>query len=208
MDAIKEGLRSAFVSFMGTMLNKLIAKIESNYMIANFLYYSDALVAGQYTDDYLNKYVQLQSDRQIIKRFIPQLSCGRNTADLRPVFEAKAQFLEYVEIEKGLSLKTVRNYDHYLSRFFEFAKVKDAEDIDESKLREFRLFLNRQEGQKVRGQSAASMKKNTQNYHLIALRSFLKYLMKRGVEVMSPEKIELAKAAQDDNETFDGKTSE
>lgn len=91
MDAIKEGLRSAFVSFMGTMLNKLIAKIESNYMIANFLYYSDALVAGQYTDDYLNKYVQLQSDRQIIKRFIPQLSCGRNTADLRPVFEAKAK---------------------------------------------------------------------------------------------------------------------
>lgn len=110
--------------------------------------------------------------------------------------EAKTQFLEYVEIEKGLSLKTVRNYDHYLSRFFEFAKVKDAEDIDESKLREFRLFLNRQEGQKVRGQSAASMKKNTQNYHLIALRSFLKYLMKRGVEVMSPEKIELAKTAQ------------
>ncbi len=91
MDAIKEGLRSAFVSFMGTMLNKLIAKIESNYMIANFLYYSDALVAGQYTDDYLNKYVALQSDRQIIKRFIPQFSCGRNTADLRPVFEAQAK---------------------------------------------------------------------------------------------------------------------
>jgi site-specific recombinase XerC len=66
--------------------------------------------------------------------------------------EAKNQFLEYVEIEKGLSLKTVRNYDHYLSRFFEFAKVKDVEDINENKLREFRLFLNRQEGQKVRGQ--------------------------------------------------------
>lgn len=91
MDAIKEGLRSAFVSFMGTMLNKLIAKIESNYMIANFLYYSDALVAGQYTDDYLNKYVSEHADRQIIKRFIPQLSCGKNTADLRPVFEAKAK---------------------------------------------------------------------------------------------------------------------
>jgi hypothetical protein len=76
---------------MGAMLNKLISKIESNYMIANFLYYSDALVAGQYTDDYLNKYVADTVDRQVIKRFIPQLACGRNTADLRPVFEAKAK---------------------------------------------------------------------------------------------------------------------
>lgn len=112
------------------------------------------------------------------------------------IIEAKNQFLEYVEIEKGLSLRTVRNYDHYLSKFFEFAKVKSAGDIDESKLREFRLFLNRQAGMKVRGQTAASMKKNTQNYHLIALRSFLKYMMKRGISTMSPDKIELAKTAQ------------
>lgn len=110
--------------------------------------------------------------------------------------EAKTQFLEYVEIEKGLSLRTVRNYDHYLTKFFEFAKIGDAGDIDENKLREFRLFLNRQSGMKVRGQTAASMKKNTQNYHLIALRSFLKYMMKRGVSTMSPDKIELAKTAQ------------
>lgn len=112
------------------------------------------------------------------------------------IMDAKTQFLEYVEIEKGLSLRTVRNYDHYLTKFFEFAKVKSAGDIDESKLREFRLFLNRQAGMKVRGQTAASMKKNTQNYHLIALRSFLKYMMKRGVTTMSPDKIELAKTAQ------------
>ncbi len=112
------------------------------------------------------------------------------------ISEAKTQFLEYVEIEKGLSLRTVRNYDHYLTKFFEFAKIKSAGDIDESKLREFRLFLNRQAGMKVRGQTAASMKKNTQNYHLIALRSFLKYMMKRGVTTMSPDKIELAKTAQ------------
>ncbi|MBL8030092.1 MAG: hypothetical protein JNN11_02490 [Candidatus Doudnabacteria bacterium] len=91
MDAVKEGLRSAFVQFLGTMLNKLVQKIESNYMIANFLYYSDALVASQYTDDYLQKYVGQQIDRQIIKRFIPQFSCGANTLDLKPVFEAKAK---------------------------------------------------------------------------------------------------------------------
>lgn len=110
--------------------------------------------------------------------------------------QAKTQFLEYIEIEKGLSLKTVRNYDHYLKRFFEFAKIEKPEDITEDKIREFRLFLNRQSGMKVRGQTSASMKKNTQNYHLIALRTFLKFLNKRGLEVIAPDKIELAKTAQ------------
>ena len=110
--------------------------------------------------------------------------------------QAKTQFLEYIEIEKGLSLKTVRNYDHYLKRFFEFAKIEKPEDITENKIREFRLFLNRQSGIKVRGQTSASMKKNTQNYHLIALRTFLKFLNKRGLEVIAPDKIELAKTAQ------------
>lgn len=110
--------------------------------------------------------------------------------------QAKTQFLEYIEIEKGLSLKTVRNYDHYLKRFFEFAKIEKPEDITEDKIREFRLFLNRQSGIKVRGQTSASMKKNTQNYHLIALRTFLKFLNKRGLEVIAPDKIELAKTAQ------------
>ena len=110
--------------------------------------------------------------------------------------DAKTQFLEYVEIERGLSLLTVRNYDHYLSKFIKFAGVADADEITEDKVREFRLFLNRQAGMKVRGQVAASMKKSTQNYHLIALRSFLKYLGKRGVTSMSPDKIELAKTTQ------------
>lgn len=90
-EAVEEGLVNSFSQFMGSMLNKLIAKIEANYKIANFLYYTDALVAGQYTDDYLQKYVNDQLDRQIIKRFIPQFACGENPEDLKPVFQAKAK---------------------------------------------------------------------------------------------------------------------
>lgn len=107
--------------------------------------------------------------------------------------QLKREFLEHVEIEKGNSLKTVGNYDHYLSRFFEFAKISDPKEITDDKVREFRLFLNRQPGVKIKGQQSASLKKNTQNYHLIALRSFLKYLMKRDISSLSPERIELAK---------------
>jgi len=107
--------------------------------------------------------------------------------------QLKREFLEHVEIEKGNSLKTVNNYDHYLSRFFEFAKITEPKEITDDKIREFRLYLNRQPGVKIRGQQASTLKKNTQNYHLIALRSFLKYMMKRDVSSLSPERIELAK---------------
>jgi site-specific recombinase XerD len=107
--------------------------------------------------------------------------------------QLKREFLEHVEIEKGNSLRTVANYEYYLSRFLEFAKITDPKDITDDKIREYRLYLNRQPGVKIRGQQAATLKKNTQNYHLIALRSFLKYLMKRDVKALSPDRIELAK---------------
>jgi len=89
----------------------------------------------------------------------------------------KREFLEYLEIEKGSSLKTVENYDRYLTRFFKFGKIIKPRDITDENVREFRLFLNRQSGIKIKGQVGTSMKKNTQNYYLIALRVFLKYLM-------------------------------
>ncbi len=99
----------------------------------------------------------------------------------------KTQFLEYIEIEKGRSVKTVENYDRYIMRFLNFAKVSSPRDITEQKVREFRITLNRSSG------VAGTMKKNTQNYHLIALRAFLKFLRKRDVESLNPERIELAK---------------
>ncbi|MGI9118160.1 MAG: site-specific tyrosine recombinase/integron integrase [Minisyncoccia bacterium] len=105
----------------------------------------------------------------------------------------KRQFLEYVEIEKGQSLKTVANYDRYLARFFTVSKIKSPADISDDVVREFRLYLNRQSGMKVKGQVAATLKKNTQNYHMIAIRVFLKYLMKRGITSLPPDRIELAK---------------
>lgn len=106
---------------------------------------------------------------------------------------AKRQFLEYIEIEKGRSLLTVRNYEQYLDRAFREMKVKNVADITENGLREYRLALNRASGARIKGQTPGTMKKNTQNYHLIALRSFLKYCRKRNIAALSPDAIELAK---------------
>jgi site-specific recombinase XerD len=106
--------------------------------------------------------------------------------------ELKRQFLEYLEIERGRSVKTVENYDRYLERFIGFAKVKKPNDLTEEQVREFQLYLNRQPGTKVGGHME-TMKRRTQNYYLIALRAFLKFLRKRGIESLNPERIELAK---------------
>ncbi len=105
----------------------------------------------------------------------------------------KREFLEYMEIERGSSLKTVGNYDRYLTRLITFSKLTSPKDITDDAIREFRLHLNRSPGVAVKGQSRGTMKKNSQNYHLIATRRFLKYLMKRGITALSPDRIELAK---------------
>lgn len=102
--------------------------------------------------------------------------------------DAKRQFLEYIEIERGRAVKTIENYDRYLTRYFAQMQIKKVSDITEQNVREFRLWLNRQPGTK-----SDSMKRRTQNYYMIALRAFLKFLRKRDVPALSPEKIELAK---------------
>lgn len=118
--------------------------------------------------------------------------------------DLKQQFLEYVEIEKGRALNTVRNYDHYLNVFFEFGKIAKPADITETMIREFRLHLNRSKGVKVKGQAQGTMKKATQNYYLIALRSFLKYLKKRNIQSIAPDVIELAKTGSRDIDPLSG----
>ncbi|MBI2109028.1 MAG: tyrosine-type recombinase/integrase [Parcubacteria group bacterium] len=106
----------------------------------------------------------------------------------------KKEFLEYLEIEKGRSLKTVENYDRYLIRFLVFANINAPEKITDDLIRRYRLWLNRQEVSRPEG--ASSLKKKTQNYYLIALRVFLKYLIYRGEKTLSPERIELAKSGE------------
>ncbi len=100
----------------------------------------------------------------------------------------KSEFLEHLEIEKNRSAKTIENYDHYLTRFLDFSAVTTPDQITEDGVRKFRIYLNR-----FVDEDGKSLKKVTQNYHIIALRSFLKYLAKRNVATLAAEKIELAK---------------
>lgn len=98
-----------------------------------------------------------------------------------------ADFLDYLEVERGRSLKTIENYSLYLNRFYEFAGDIKCSKITLNTVSKWRQWLNR-----YKGEDGRTISKTTQNYHLIALRSFLKYLARRDVESLSPEKIELA----------------
>jgi len=102
--------------------------------------------------------------------------------------EMKRQFLEHIELEKGRAVKTIENYDRYLTRYFLQMGIKDTSDITEQNIRDFRIWLNRQPGT-----GKDSMKRRTQNYYLIALRAYLKFLRRRDIPALSPEKIDLAK---------------
>lgn len=108
--------------------------------------------------------------------------------DLKSLYK---EFLEYLEVEKGRGLKTIENYDRYLKRFLKFSKINDAKEIDDELVRKYRLQLNR-----VKITNGNNLNKRTQNYYLIALRVFLKYLVKRGIKSLAPERIELAKTPQ------------
>jgi len=109
--------------------------------------------------------------------------------------ELKTQFLEYIEIEKGRAVKTVENYDHYLTVFLEQTKITDPKNITDEKVRDFRIWLNRQSTGNNRA-TGDTIKKKTQNYYLIALRSFLKFLTKRNIASLPADHIELAKIGE------------
>jgi site-specific recombinase XerD len=108
------------------------------------------------------------------------------------LFELKRQFLEYLEIERGRSPKTIENYDHYLTRLFRSIGEErginpndlTVSHLSEEAVRKFRIALNRKK---------PPLAVKTQNYHIIALRMFLRYLARQGIEALAPERLELAK---------------
>lgn len=102
--------------------------------------------------------------------------------------KALVDFLEYLEIEQNRSQKTIENYHHYLVRLTDFAGDIEVKDITPELIRKWRLWLNRL-GTNV----SDELQKSTQNYHLIALRSFLRFCAKRDIPALAADKVELAK---------------
>lgn len=114
-----------------------------------------------------------------------------NMSNSKELQLSMVNFLEHLEVEKNLSSLTIRNYRHYLQRFIDWCESNTCfklSNINQDLLRKYRVYLNRIEND--RGESLA---KTTQSYHVIAIRSWFKWLVKNDVEVINPEKIDLPK---------------
>ena len=101
------------------------------------------------------------------------------------------EYLQYLEVERGYSERTLTGYGFFLKRFLEWARPLSPQEITQDKVREFRARLLH-----VKNAAGKGLAKKTQNYHLIALRGFLRYLIKNGHKTMSPEEVELAKVPE------------
>ncbi|MEK7193197.1 MAG: site-specific tyrosine recombinase/integron integrase [Patescibacteria group bacterium] len=113
------------------------------------------------------------------------------------------EYLNYLEIEKNRSPKTRENYERYLKEFLKFAKISSPSQITETIVRAFRLHLARPVAVRNSDEIRQSLKKVTQGYYVIALRNFLKYLTRRDMKVLAPEKIELPKVPSRQIEVLD-----
>src|SRR3989344_8738292 len=107
--------------------------------------------------------------------------------------ELITRFLEYLEVERNVSQLTIRNYHHYVQRFLTFLSKRYPDltvvtDVDEEVMRNYRLFLSRYADEK-----GLTLKRVTQGYHIIALRSFLKYLSKKNIPALPAESLDIPK---------------
>jgi site-specific recombinase XerD len=114
------------------------------------------------------------------------------TAKLSEIEKKVDEYLEYLEVEKGASPLTIRNYKHYLRRFVNWLSEEGIRmklsDINPEVVRQYRVYLSRKKDNK-----GSALSRKTQGYHAIALRSFLRYLIRNDFKVMSPDKIDLPK---------------
>lgn len=117
-----------------------------------------------------------------------------------PLSNLIIDFLEYLELERNTSQLTIKNYDHYLQRFLFFAGDIDPKEIDLNLVRKYRLHLSRWTDPKTK----KYLKRVTQNYFMIALRAFLRYLARIDINTLSPEKVELGEVEPRPLKVLDG----
>jgi site-specific recombinase XerD len=121
----------------------------------------------------------------------------------KPITEYLVDFLDYLEIEKGLSSNTQKNYSRFLSKFFHWLieikldKIRPAQ-LSPEYIWKYRVYLSRHLDPK----SKKPLKKSTQNYYLIALRSLLEFFVEKDISTLSPTKIKLAKDKSDHEVKF------
>ena len=114
-----------------------------------------------------------------------------------PIIKHISDFLEYIEVEKGLSPITSKNYHNFLSVFINWLKANNLINLKPHELStdhiwNYRLYLSRKKD------GDQFIKKTTQSYYLIALRALLNYFADQDIVSLPAEKIKLPKLTDKD----------
>lgn len=121
----------------------------------------------------------------------------------KPIIKYLNDFLDYLEIEKGLAAKSQENYARFLNKFFIWLSENKYSALVPEKLTpdhilKYRIFLSRH----IDPKKKTTLKKSTQNYYLIALRSLLEFFAERNIPSLSPTKVKLARDRKDKEVKF------
>ncbi len=119
--------------------------------------------------------------------------CFKMTSLNKALVKYIVDFLEYCEIEKGLSVKTVENYDRFLKPFVRWLDKHGIGDLSPAELSKRHIWDYRMHLARLTDKQGKMLKKSTQNYYLIALRALLSFFAERDIVCLPPEKIKLAK---------------
>ncbi|MDO8581926.1 MAG: tyrosine-type recombinase/integrase [bacterium] len=111
-----------------------------------------------------------------------------------PLIKHIPDFLDYCDVIKGLASKSIENYDRFLAQFVTWIKKENLDalkphELTNDHIYRYRIYLSRQRSKK----DGEGLKKNTQNYYLIALRALLIYFTKKDILSLPADKIDLAK---------------
>jgi site-specific recombinase XerD len=115
-----------------------------------------------------------------------------------PIKQSINNYLEYLLVDRQRSTKTIENYRHYLNEFVKWGKIKTPQEITEKLVHDFRVHLAQDDNMPVIQQRTnnTTLSKSTQNYYVIAIRGFLKFLVRSNIKSLSPDKVDLGKAEQ------------
>ncbi|PIR12866.1 hypothetical protein COV49_04095 [Candidatus Falkowbacteria bacterium CG11_big_fil_rev_8_21_14_0_20_39_10] len=121
----------------------------------------------------------------------------------KPIPQYLTDFLDYLEIEKGLAQKSQENYARFLNKFFKWLSENNLSNLkpdhlSPAQIAKYRIFLARH----VDPRTKKTLKKSTQNYYLIALRSLLEFFVEKNIATLSPTQIKLAKDKSDKEVKF------
>lgn len=116
----------------------------------------------------------------------------------KPIIEHIPEFLEYLDVERGLSNKSQETYNRLIKKFSDWLEKNNLKgllphQLDQKHLWDYRVYLSRQ----INPNKKAPLTRNTQNHYLISLRNLLRFFADRDIVSLPAEKIKLPKNKSD-----------